>query len=321
MSRPPHTTIHFRSVALAALCATALFINHPAPAQTINIDFGTGGAAHQPASTYAAAGLPGYWNSIPALNGTSTFNLIDIHGNVTPVKLTQVGGTQTLLANDPATTGDDEKLMDDYLVTFSATLESCLFIDFLQPGTYTFLIYARMPNQPAVMGYTNCDEEPGNPHYEVGGAWLGEHEEFITYSRHVAVVSDNGKLRGHSGIAPGDNPALGAALNGVQFRRVPDCPADIMPAGPQGGDNHISIADVVAIITNYNTSCGICPEDIAPEGGDGSVSIADITAIVAAFGSSNPEADIAPPNGDGTLGDGSVTIADVIAAITAFGPC
>ncbi len=268
----------------ALLVTTALSLAPAASAQSINIDFGPvdpkDPAAHQPSSTYAAAGLPGYWNSIPAFHTTTTFDLIDRAGNVTPVRLLQIGGTQTLLGVDPATSGDDERLMDDHLITYNA-VESCLFFDGLEPGTYTMLLYARMPNKPGVMSYTDCDEEPGNPYYQVGGVWPGGHEVLVTYSRHVAIVSENQRLRAHSGLVPGGTPSEGAALNGVQLHRAPDCPADV---SPEGGDGQVSIADVVSVITRYGSTCGICAEDFAPAGGDGLVSIADVTAVLTAYG-------------------------------------
>ena len=40
----------------------------------------------------------------------------------------------------------------------------------------------------------------------------------MTYSRHVAIVGPDGNLDLHSGIVPGANAALGAALNGLQIR-------------------------------------------------------------------------------------------------------
>ena len=79
------------------------------------------------------------------------------------------------------------------------------------------LIYAWMPTEPEILSYTSVDQEPGFPHLIVGGPWLGDHEELITYSRHVAIVGNDGRLGLHSGIVPGEDPLLGAALNGLQL--------------------------------------------------------------------------------------------------------
>jgi hypothetical protein len=103
----------------------------------------------------------------------------------------------------------------------------------LQPGTYEVLVYARMPD-PAVLSYTSVDQEPGFPHWQVGGAWPGSHAELISYSRHVAVVGALGDLDLHSGIVPGAEPTLGAALNGLQIRRV-DLFADGFESADPGG--------------------------------------------------------------------------------------
>lgn len=94
------------------------------------------------------------------------------------------------------------------------------------------LVYAWMPNHPEVLSYTNSDEEPGNPHYLVGGAWPGEHEILVTYAKHISHVGPpnlDGRLRVHSGVAPGGNFALGAACNGMQIRKLP--PADLNTDG------------------------------------------------------------------------------------------
>jgi hypothetical protein len=196
---------------LAALSAAG-----PAAGQSINIDFGEPGAG--PPAGYAAAGLPGVWNSLRGDHAVTVANLVGLDGAPTAVSLRQIGGFQTLLADDPDTSGSDGLLMDDYLVTFSAGLESCIYLDNVRPGTYEVLIYARMPAQPLVGSYTSVDQEPGFPHFTVGGVWPGGHQELVTYSRHLAMVGADGNLDLHSGIVPGANAALGAALNGLQIR-------------------------------------------------------------------------------------------------------
>ncbi len=184
--------------------------------QSLNVDFGQPGDG--PTATYSAAGLAGHWNSILGSHGTTTNDLMGLDGIATSVSVTQIGGLDTVSGSDPATGGDDALLMDDYLVTFNSVLESCLFFDNLVQGDYEILVYARMPMQPSVFGFTSVDQEPGFPHYEVGGIWPGGHQELITYSRHFATVGPDGGLDMHSGIVPAANPALGAALNGVQLR-------------------------------------------------------------------------------------------------------
>jgi hypothetical protein len=197
------------AAALAALAPAAV------TGQAFNLDFGQPGDT--PPATYTAAGGAGVWNGLVAANGTTTPNLLDVDGVVTDVSVRQLGGSDTLTADDPATSGADSLLLDDYLVTFNQ-VESCLFFENLEPGVYEVLLYAWMPLQPTVMSYTSVDQEDSVPHYEVGGAWPGHHEELISYSRHLVTVDGDGILNMHSGLAPGADPRLGAALNGVQLR-------------------------------------------------------------------------------------------------------
>ncbi|MEM8964554.1 MAG: hypothetical protein AAGD38_23915 [Acidobacteriota bacterium] len=190
----------------------------PILAQSFNVDFGPADAV--PPATYGAAGQAGVWNGFLGLHGTTEVNLVAIDGLPTSVSMTQIGGFENLTADDPATSGADAALLDDYLVTYDAVLESCLFFDGLEAGEYEVLIYAWMPLAPTVMGYTSVDQEIGFPHYEVGGPWAGQHQQLVTYSRHTATVGADGNLDMHSGIVPGASPLLGAALNGVQIRRI-----------------------------------------------------------------------------------------------------
>ena len=241
-----------------------------ATGQSFNIDFGPVGVA--PVDSYAAAGQPGHWVSLPGAQGVNYTNLVDVDGNVTAARFTQFGGTQTLTTPDPALSGADARLMNDYLITFTA-IENCLFFHDLEPGTYEVIIYARMPVQPTVMSYTNIDQEIGNPHYEVGGVWAGQHEEFVSYSLHYAEVT-NGDLFPHSGVAPGGNLADGAALNGIQLRKLEPIPGDI------DGDFDVDTADLLALLAAWGP-CRGCPEDID---GDGSVGTSDLPLLLSNWG-------------------------------------
>lgn len=199
-----------------------------AGAQSLNIDFGAPETG--PPATYAAAGRAGTWNSIPAAHGSTTPGLVDLSGAATGASLAQIGGLALLDDNDPAVTGDHALLMDDFLVTYNDGLESCIFLHGLAPGTYEVLIYARMPTA-AVESYTSVDQEPSFPHWSVGGAWTGSHQELASFSRHLAVVSPRGNLYLHSGIVPGANEALGAALNGLQVLQLVSVFADDFESG------------------------------------------------------------------------------------------
>ncbi len=197
--------------------------------QAFNIDFGP--ADEVPPAHYAAAGRAGVWIGLLAPHGSTTTDLLDVDGVVTDVSVRQLGGTDNRTVDDPGTLGEDGLLLDDYLVTFSAAVETCLFFENLEPGPYEVLIYGWMPSQPTVFSYTVADQEPGLPHYIVGGPWGGMHEELVTYSRHLALVQADGILNLHSGIVPGANAGLGAALNAVQIRPLTTIFADGFESG------------------------------------------------------------------------------------------
>ncbi len=227
MVRPP--------VVCLVLPATILSLAGAAFGQSFNIDIGPGAVA--PPDTYAGAGQPGHWESLPATQGVDYNNLVDINGVTTGVGFTQVGGTQTLTVADPALSGSDAQLMNDYLVSFT-TIENCLFFNGMEPGTYEVIIYARMPAQPTVFSLTNVDEEVGNPHLLAGGVWPGQHEEGISYSVHIAEVDGSLALGMHSGVPPEGNLEDGAALNGVQIRKIGPCGDGVVDPGEECDDEN-----------------------------------------------------------------------------------
>ncbi len=241
--------------------------------QSFNIDIGPDAVA--PPDTYGGAGQPGHWESLAATQGQSYNNLVDVNGVTTGVGLTQFGGTQTLTVADPALSGSDARLMNDYLVSFSM-IENCLFFTGMAPGTYEVIIYARMPAQPAVISWTNVDEEVGNPHVLVGGVWPGQHEEGISYSVHIAEVTGSGALGMHSGVPPKGHLPDGAALNGVQIRKIEQVVGDV------DGDGFIGISDFLMLLAAW----GACPEPCPPScaadiNDDCNVGITDLLALLA----------------------------------------
>lgn len=194
-----------------------------ASAQSFNIDLGAPGST--PSSSYGAAGLPGFWNSVQPAHSTPSFGpqpfdipLTDIDGNATSVGLHQYGGTQYIDTPDASVSGDDAALLHDALVTHSIPLKTCLYLNGLENGTYEVLSYAWMPNHPRVMNRVFIDFTPGD--FLVGGTWPGLHVEGISVARHIVTVT-NGFMGPHAGLPDFGDPVIGGALNGIQLRKLP----------------------------------------------------------------------------------------------------
>lgn len=237
-----------------------------------------------PSPSYAGAGMAGQWLALPVYHNTTTFNLTDVNGVVTPVQVWQYGGTELKTLNDPSTSGDDEKLMDYCQVTYTLPLETCLFFRNLEYGEYEIIVYAWMPGAPATRSLTSCDEEFGLPHHIVGGAWPGQHQEFVTYSRHRASAGPPlGLLRLHSGIVPGDSEALGAACNGVQLRKLPPkAAADMNCDGAINGADIGAFVDALANSSQYYSAHTTCRIDNADVNNDGQITPDDVGPFVSA---------------------------------------
>ncbi len=206
-----------------ALCAVSV-----ATAQHINIDFGQPGTG--PATTYGAAGLAGLWNSIEGEHTTPSqspqahdYALRDVYGLTTAVGMHQFGGLALIDDPDPVLTdADDAIFLQDGLITFNPSLDSCLYFNGLIPGTYEVTTYAWRPNHPEVVSESFIDNTPGV--LLTSGAWPGAHAEGVTYVRHMVTVNNNGFMGPHSGLPVEGNTMWGSVLNGMQLRLM--CPDD-----------------------------------------------------------------------------------------------
>ena len=205
------------SLFLIAACGTST-----ASAQSFNLDFGPVGS--EPPSTYAAAGLPGTWNAlqIPHTSPSTLPQpidefLVDLGGNSTSVRVHQFGGMDLMTDPDPSVTGDDALLLHDGQVTFNPSLETCLFINGLENGTYEVLTYAWRPNHPTYQEKVRFDFVAGT--VACGGAWTGQHVEGVTYTRHVINVT-TGYLGPHVGVLQGFPAATGSMVCGMQLRKL-----------------------------------------------------------------------------------------------------
>jgi hypothetical protein len=256
-----------------------------AAGQSINIDVGT--PAQVPGTHYGAAGLSGVWNSVNTATNVYTNNLLDVNGNVTQARYKQIGGSQVLVIDDPATSGNDDAFMDDYLITYTPTLETCHFLYNLDNGIYELLLYSWMPNRPDVQGYNSCDQEPpyapNHPHFVVGGAWPGQQVEGITFTRHICYVTQ-GNIWAHSGIVPGHNAADGAAANGLQIRKLPpQSPGDMNCDGSVNGGDIDGFIKAISNWPAYAADHPTCNVTNADMDGDQFRNEADIPGFVSAL--------------------------------------
>lgn len=255
-----------------SLTLAGLLVSAPAASgQDFNVDFGS--AAGSPPATYAAAGRAGVWNTIAGTHAV-TYPLVDAAGAATPVTVRNLGGTALVHANDAGTSGADQALMDEYLVTYSIPVETCLFWSNLERGTYEVITYAWAPTLPGVRSLITVDDA-NETSVLVGGAWPGAQAEGLTYAVHTVEVTD-GTLNMHSGRLEFGGGGR-AALNGVQIRRLPDCPADL------DGDGTVSLADLSTLLAHFGATGGAEPDD-GDLDRDGDVDLEDLSAMITAFG-------------------------------------
>ncbi len=172
--------------------ALVLSLDSSALAQSFNVDVGANTTFGVPSASYgAAAGSPGIWNGFSATTIGSA-PLVDLAGAPSAVTLSIVGGQGDFQFDNPATTGDDQALMDD---TGDLNLASGGF----DTATYTFLglangryrvyVYAWAPDTPAFT--TDVLARGGEPCVETcgGQGWTGTHVEGATYVVQDVVVS------------------------------------------------------------------------------------------------------------------------------------
>lgn len=222
-----------RLLTIVTILATANLL----PAQSFNVNFSAGSG---PSGSYAGAGVEGSWNTILGMQSVR-YGLFDTSGGETAVTVRNLGGTQLLAFDHPGTTGDDEALLDSYLVTRNQ-VETCLRFDNLRNGIYQVITYAWYSPDPKTRSKVTCDEST-QPPVRIGGAWQGRPTIGTVFAVHLAQVT-NGVLNSHSGLSGGRI----AALNGIQVRRL--TAADGLIGISVGGPY-----DVLAI----NGSTGVAP--------------------------------------------------------------
>lgn len=241
-----------------ALCGTA------AHGQSYNIDFGDARTA--PASSYPAAGLPGVWNVLGVPTPGTHYPLVNLAGVATGVTLNNFGGTGLLLANDPATSGDHERLLDDMLIGFNNPVDVCIWVRNLPAGTYEVLIYGITPADAATLNRTRVDDANQGPIW-IGGAFPGFHQLNLTYSRHTVNVT-NGIIGLHSGEWAA---TYQSGINGIQVRRL--------VTGDANGDGSVNVSDLLLVINGWGP-CPASPPCNADLDGNGQVNVLDLLLVI-----------------------------------------
>ena len=196
-----------------SIVAFVIAIAAPASAtlgQSVNIRFGT--AATTPSANYAAAGQAGTWNSLLLTPEYAQQPLVNLQGAPIAAQYYQAGSASVLTFNNPLTSGDDEKLMDNMMLSTNSPTDGCFWVVNLTPGPYEVTIYAMTPNNASLMNRTRVDNASPGPTM-VGGAWPGQHQQGISYSRFNLTTAD-GTIAFHDGLY-GANYQSG--MNGVQL--------------------------------------------------------------------------------------------------------
>jgi hypothetical protein len=240
-------------------------------AQSFNIDFGDSDSV--PAPAYAAAGRAGTWNNFGVLPGWQRFPLVDILGNSTAASIYNYGATQILTADNLGTSGNDEALIDDMFLSFNNPVDACIWIENVAGGTYEVLTYAITPNDPARMCRVRVDF--GNPGpVMIGGTWPGQHQQGVTYAQHTVSIAPGGTIGLHSGLY---NGFIQSGINGIQVRRVIDCPGDV------NDDDRCDLTDLATLLAHFGTTSGATQAD-GDLDGDGDVELSDLATLLANFG-------------------------------------
>ena len=196
---------------LALICSLSSMPS--AVAQSVNIDYGDG--AGIPAADYMGAGSPGVWNTLSGLSGISEA-LVGLDG--TPISATVKLATGTGPAhtsNDSGTSGNDEKLLDDYTHGGTDLVGSILFTDLVN-GLYEVIVYAWTPGSADATTFVMADCA-GFDEFEIGGSWPGSLEEGVTHARFLKTVVD-----GTMQVCTAGGLSWEGAINGIQLMAL-DC--------------------------------------------------------------------------------------------------
>jgi len=216
--------------------AIALVLSSPfAAAQSFNIDVGDDPIASTfgaPAATFgAAATQPGFWNALT--DGAGGVNippptsvpwyvatLSDLSGTPTSVATScVVNATSNSVADfefdNPATSGDNQALMDDCGDVGGVGSTATWTISGLQNGSYDVYVYAWAPDSSTFITRVNL----GASQQTSGGAWPNGFVLGTTHTLHSTVVTAGTITIGFATVS-----GFGSC-NGIQLKRTASTPA------------------------------------------------------------------------------------------------
>lgn len=212
----------FKKIAIALSFAS---LSAFGAAQSFNIDFGfPSSASAPPSSTYAAAGLAGFWNNLVPTGAAFNFsNMGGLDGNATDVGLSTTISSVTSTVTG-GFTADDRALLQDWW-----NISSPLSISGLDAGSYDIILYG---NSFDPSTFTIGQQTQSLPSL----TWTGAHVEGGTYVRFSGVqldglssllIGNQGGVSGMQIVFNGSNPVpepftmtlLGAAAL-AGYRRV-----------------------------------------------------------------------------------------------------
>jgi len=186
-------------------------------AQCFNVDFNasSGFASGSPTSTFGGlAAQPGPWNAVPA-TGPGPFPLVDTRGQNTGVAISRSGSAVEASFNSPQTTGDFERLLDDFQRVPAPNGTTTLTITGLQPGDYVLTTYAISPGSDSERTRINVFPTTSSNPQNVGGAM--PNNGFIvgtTHSLHSVPIRVDAPT-----LSITVTPFIGAgSINGLQIR-------------------------------------------------------------------------------------------------------
>ncbi|HEY3243870.1 MAG TPA: IPT/TIG domain-containing protein, partial [Phycisphaerae bacterium] len=176
----------------------ALALAAPVLGQSLNVDIGrtTGAGAGAPSAAFGgAAEQPGVWNDI---TGTTTgpFTLVGLDGAPTGVTLTRSSGSGgSFGSNNPNTSGDYEKLLDDGQDVGGAGSSRIYTFNGLAAGAYVVYTYAVAPDNDTYISNVTVSGSPGPNPQGVGGVIpVDAFTAGITHAAHYVVLTSGAIL-------------------------------------------------------------------------------------------------------------------------------